>query len=246
MERVFKRTGGRIWYGWFYENGHRIQRSTRRRSRSRRRAHRDAERRARPAPPRRYRGDRCWASQRGHARVPPQEGWPPGAPLRDERSGGARCVSARPPPTCGRGPLHLAAPRGGERGCDDRQGDRRAPEGPPSRHPRRSLARPGRGGHPPRLLSAVRAAEARADGSRARPPPRRASCSACCARRVHRRDLGELKRERARSARGRSPRWLGRLHPRDEAEDAPANCADRQPGAAVVARVRPEAHGRDG
>ncbi len=29
MERVFKRAGGRVWYGWFYENGHRIQRSTR-------------------------------------------------------------------------------------------------------------------------------------------------------------------------------------------------------------------------
>jgi integrase len=34
MERVFKRTGGRVWYGWFYENGHRIQRSTRCRDKS--------------------------------------------------------------------------------------------------------------------------------------------------------------------------------------------------------------------
>ena len=32
MQRLFRR--GRVWYGWFYENGHRIQRTTRCRDKS--------------------------------------------------------------------------------------------------------------------------------------------------------------------------------------------------------------------
>ena len=184
MQRLFRR--GRVWYGWFYENGRRVTRTTQCRDRAAaERVARQWERDAADPDHAAARTATLTDALQLLLRLDEEEvaagrrspdtvdfhrtkAGPPGPRVRDERARRARPVPARAAPRLRRGRLHLAPPRRGRRGHDHLEGAGGPPQVAPPRHPRRPLARARRRGHPDRVLAGVRAAEARAHRGRAR------------------------------------------------------------------------------
>ncbi len=154
---------------------------------------------------------------------PPVDSLGPASLMR--RSGTATRVA----PRVRRGRLHLAPARRGRRRHDRLEGAGRPPEVAPARDPCRALARARRRGHPSRVLARVRAAEARAHRGRAEESPRRAASGSRRPRRLHRRDLRLLARDRVRPARRRGGGARDGAPEGNQAEDPVPHGPDREP-----------------